>query len=142
MGDAVNLASRLEGINKLFGSRILISEFTRESAIAQTDNNDEGFFTRELGKFVVKGKAKAVSVFELVDFERNITPEKRELKERYETALKYFYEKNFLEAEKIFTELKEQKEDKASEFMLSQIEYLRENPPPISWDGEIALMVK
>ncbi len=142
MGDAVNLASRLEGINKLFGSRILISEFTRESVISHMDNNNGGLFTRELGKFVVKGKAKAVSVFELIDFESNITPEKQELKNRYEDALKYFYEKNFWEAEKIFTELKEQKEDKASEFMLSQIQYLRENPPRISWEGEIVLMVK
>ncbi len=59
IGDAVNLAARLEGLNKMFGTRILISEDV-ESHL------DGEFLTRKLGKFRVKGRKEATAVFELL----------------------------------------------------------------------------
>ena len=59
IGDAVNLAARLEGLNKMFGTRILISEDV-ESRL-----NGE-FHTRKLGSFRVKGRKEPTAVFELV----------------------------------------------------------------------------
>ena len=63
MGDAVNLGSRLEGINKQYGTRIVISEFTYQAV-------KEKFVTRELDWVRVKGKLQPVRIFELVA-ERN-----------------------------------------------------------------------
>ena len=60
MGDSVNLASRLEGLNKDFGTRILISEFT----FAQIA--DAKFVARELDLIRVKGKSQPVKIYELL----------------------------------------------------------------------------
>lgn len=146
IGDNVNLAARLEGANKLFGSRILISEFTLSSVnscMQHTEHTDK-FFTRELGKFVVKGKAKPVAVYELIDFEANITSQdpKRYIKQQYEQALNHFYKADFIPAREIFLDLKNNYHDKASEFMLSQIHYLLHAPPQDGWSGEIILSEK
>ncbi|MCA9315511.1 MAG: adenylate/guanylate cyclase domain-containing protein [Planctomycetes bacterium] len=59
MGDAVNLASRLEGANKHFGSRILIGPATREQA-------GDAILVKPLGDLVVVGKKNAISVYELI----------------------------------------------------------------------------
>ena len=59
IGDAVNLASRLEGANKAFGTRILASEATREAC-------GGGFGFRPLARLRVKGREEAVSVHELI----------------------------------------------------------------------------
>jgi adenylate cyclase len=59
IGDSVNLASRLEGMNKEFGTTIIISEFTLAKA--------PGFETRDLGSVHVKGKERAVTIYELLD---------------------------------------------------------------------------
>ncbi len=58
IGDSVNLASRLEGMNKEFGTTIIISEFTRAKA--------PGFSVKDLGSVRVKGKEDAVGIYELV----------------------------------------------------------------------------
>jgi len=59
IGDSVNLASRLEGMNKEFGTTIIISEFTRAKA--------PGFVTKDLGSVRVKGKEDTVGIYELID---------------------------------------------------------------------------
>jgi adenylate cyclase len=61
MGDTVNVASRLEGINKQFGTSILVSGAVRARA-------DPGFFFRALGKAQAKGRAEQIDIFELVGF--------------------------------------------------------------------------
>ena len=59
MGDSVNLASRLEGINKEYGTQVVISEFTYERV-------KDDFFCRELDAVRVKGRAKPAKIYELV----------------------------------------------------------------------------
>lgn len=142
MGDNVNLASRLEGVNNLFGSRILASESTIES-IAETDRAALAeFLIRELGKVVVKGKIRPVAVFELMAFTELATDKLHELKGQYETALADFYSGNFEKAKNLFSGLRDGHEDPASEFMLEQIRYLMQKPPYDSWKGEIVLLSK
>ncbi|MDM8536892.1 adenylate/guanylate cyclase domain-containing protein [Desulfobacterales bacterium HSG17] len=144
IGDGVNLASRLEGVNKLFGSKILISESTQQSYLLNMEDpfGPNGFFTRELGRFVVKGKIQPVAVYELIDFNKNITAEQKELKESYEDALFIFYKQDFKKAEKVFTRLHDEFKDQASAFMLSQIRHFLSMPPVEDWKGEIVLLSK
>ncbi len=70
MGDNVNLASRLEGINKQYRTRIVISQSTKD-AIA----GDEKFITRELDDIRVKGKLKPVRIYELVGYDGDLKVE-------------------------------------------------------------------
>jgi adenylate cyclase len=58
VGDTVNTATRIEGLNKLLGTRILVSASVIEGL--------QGFFSRELGTFLLKGKSQPITVFELV----------------------------------------------------------------------------
>ena len=64
MGDAVNLASRLEGVNKKYKSTILISEDTYDLI-----KHDDNFVVREIDEIRVKGRNKPVTIFELIDYE-------------------------------------------------------------------------
>lgn len=59
IGDAVNLGARLEGVNKEYGTNIIISEFTKQKV-------EDRFKTRFLGEIKVKGKEKAVKIYELL----------------------------------------------------------------------------
>ena len=64
MGDTVNLASRLEGVNKMYKSTILISQDTYNLI-----RHDEKFIVREIDEIRVKGRNKPVTIFELIDYE-------------------------------------------------------------------------
>jgi adenylate cyclase len=68
MGDNVNLASRLEAINKQYYTEIIISEYTYNKI------QGRGFVTRELDDIRVKGKQKPVRIYELLAYEGNLTP--------------------------------------------------------------------
>jgi adenylate cyclase len=59
IGDNVNLASRLESLNKQYGTRVIIAEATRARL-------DDTYELRPLGDVVVKGKTQAVAIFEVV----------------------------------------------------------------------------
>lgn len=141
MGDGVNLASRMEGINKLFGTRILISQSTLDHVQGDPEHADR-FLTREVGRFIVKGKKKPVAVFDLMAFKKEATPDQVEIKTRYEDALSAFYQRDFKTARTEFEALQQDKSDKASEFMLRQLDDFRENPPGPNWAGDISIKTK
>ncbi|MCX7966709.1 MAG: adenylate/guanylate cyclase domain-containing protein, partial [Syntrophorhabdaceae bacterium] len=66
IGDTVNLASRLEGMNKVYKTHAIVSEFTVEHVMELTGSNDPGFYFRELDLIRVKGKEKPVKIYELL----------------------------------------------------------------------------
>ncbi|OGR06995.1 MAG: hypothetical protein A3K23_02210 [Desulfobacca sp. RBG_16_58_9] len=90
IGDNVNLASRLEGLNKYFGTDILISEAT-----AQTLNGD--FILRKVDLVQVKGKAKTLEVFELLG-EGTPDPELAQFLEAFHQALTFFRTRRWSES--------------------------------------------
>ncbi|SMF93575.1 adenylate cyclase [Methylomagnum ishizawai] len=93
VGDTVNIAARLEGLNKLLGTHSLVSERTLE------DLPDAG--TRSLGAFLLAGKSKPISVAELItDPESGPCPE---LRQRFADALALFNEDRWQEAHAAFT---------------------------------------
>lgn len=122
IGDAVNLASRLEGQNKYYGSRILVSEDTYSKI-------PSGVFTfREVDRIKVKGKLHPVVMYELMV--KNF-----ELKTEFEQGLELYRKRDFEKARDIFIRTSEKFDDGPSRLYVDRcIAYLVE-PPPVDWDG-------
>jgi len=135
LGENINLASRMEGLNKYLGTRVLITEDTQKVAGPK-------IISRYLGLFRLKGFEKAAGVYELsgrVEQEA----ESRELRERFAAALTVLAAKNFEAAEAAFRRVLEiSPKDGPSEFYLDQIEELRAATLPVDWKGEITLKDK
>lgn len=135
VGDAVNLASRLEGVNKFFGTDIIISEDTCHHVA-------DLFETRELGKIVVKGKTNPVRIYELIGLKKAGETLETERKSIYESALHAFYRSDFDKAETLFRKALKTYEDSPSRYMLNQVSYYRLSPPSDQWEGEVVLLQK
>jgi adenylate cyclase len=135
MGDSVNLASRLEGINKEYGTRVVISEFTY-------DRVKDDFFCRELDAVRVKGKARPVKIFELVAFRSEEDP-RTEIIEPFAQALVNYRAQEWDRAEEKFHEVLSMiPEDAAAQLYLQRIANLREEPPGSGWDGVFTMKRK
>lgn len=141
MGDSVNLASRLEGITKEYGVRIVISETT------YNDVKDQ-FIAREIDKVKVKGKNLPVSIFELICEKQNKSAKIHDLNEyRYlkyfEEAYQSYLKKDFNNAISLFNEvIKIMPEDKVSKLYLHRCEDFLANPPEENWDGVFTMKTK
>jgi adenylate cyclase len=128
LGDSVNLGSRLEGANKLYGSRILLAEST---AVLVKDR----FVVRELDYLQVKGKQKPLAVFELMA-EGSADQKTQTRVKGYEEALKSYRAQKWDEAEKLLSELQaEFPDDEPVASLLKRISKLRHDPPAPDWDG-------
>ena len=143
IGDAVNLSARLEGVNKVFGTTIIVSEATLQKT--------EGLFlTRQLGRIVVKGKTKPVQIYELLGNlddlsatdEAALRRRPKEHHKRYEEGLEFFYQGKFTEALSRFEKNGGDNGDVASEFMVDQCRIFMEQPPQEPWTGEVVLTQK
>lgn len=135
IGDNVNLASRLEGLNKYYGTTILISEFTRKRL--QRD-----FTLREVDRVRVKGKREAVSIFELRGSGQPAGSE-AEFLELYQAGVTAYRHQQWAEAARYFGEcLRLYPEDGPVKLLLARIETYRRQPPPPHWDGVYVLTEK
>jgi adenylate cyclase len=135
LGENINLAARMEGLNKYLGTRVLITSDTQEVAGPR-------IITRYLGLFRLKGFEKAVGVHELTGRVEQ-EAESRELRERFAQALAALVKKDFAAAEAAFHRVLEIKpKDGPSEFYLEQIEGLRTETLPDDWKGDITLKDK
>jgi adenylate cyclase len=135
LGENINLASRMEGLNKYLGTRVLITADTRQVAGPK-------IITRYLGLFRLKGFEKAVGVHELTG-RLEQEAESRELRERFAQALAALAAKDFAPAEAAFHRVLEiSPKDGPSKFYLGQIEDLRAGTLPPDWKGEITLKDK
>lgn len=129
VGDAVNLAARLEGANKHYGANILTSEFTQVHI-------REKFLVRELDIVRVEGKEEPVRIFEVIDHIENASKEQRDFVRLFEHALSAFRNLDLERAEELFKTCHEysRTSDKACELYLRRIAKLRLSPPPEGWD--------
>jgi adenylate cyclase len=135
LGDAVNLGSRLEGLNKEYGTRIIISESTFERV-------REHVVTRRLGAVRVKGKRLPVNLYELRALGRPNEEELRVIVE-FERAVTLFSSRAFEEAASAFVGvLREWPTDLATQRYLAHIEAFKVHPPSIDWDGVSTLSTK
>ncbi len=135
MGDNVNLGSRLEGLTKMYGVSLLVSEATLEAA-------GDGFVARELDLVAVKGKALPVRIFELLGRGADTAP-LVELKTRFEAALALFRARRWEDASAAFSSILELRpEDGPSLLYVERCDAFAASPPPADWDGVTVMETK
>ena len=136
MGDAVNLASRLEGANKAYGSAIMISETTHEQVRGLVE-------VRELDLLRVKGKEHPIRVFELVAKSGDLSPEKARVLSVFQEGLELYRAMDFLAAEKTFqAALDLDPQDAPASAYVERCRAYRKSPPPPDWDRVFTMTTK
>ena len=135
MGDNVNLASRLEGINKQFATRLIISEATYLAV-------HEHFVARELDLIRVKGKMKPVKIFELLGPTSDLETH-RDRVERFQKGLEKYRSGEWKRALETFEELTtDYPQDAPSHIFIKRCQDLLEQPPQGAWDGVYVMETK
>jgi adenylate cyclase len=124
MGDGVNLASRLEGLNKQYGTSILVSGRIVERARTHFD-------FRLLDWVAVKGKTDAIKIYELLG-KRGETGEIHKTVAAYEAAFDAYLARNFSDAIAI---LEQNRSDPPSAILLNRCHEFQKTPPPSDWQG-------
>lgn len=135
MGDAVNLGSRLEGINKQYGTRIIISEFTYAEV-------KDDFVCREIDLVRVKGKVLPVKIYELVA-EKQVSDTQKTLLQKFNSGYHHYHQKRFQDAIEAFNQgLDSDPSDPVSKLYIKRCEDFISKPPPADWDGVFIMTSK
>ncbi len=132
ISDAVNLAARLEGLTKIYGSAIIISQDTLISL-----NNPSHYHYRFLDIVKVKGKSEAVYIFEIIDGDPDdIRQLKLKTKDAFTKAVNLYKAQHFSEALKVFEEvLAINNHDRTAEIYIGRCRNFISNGVPVDWDG-------
>ncbi len=129
MGDAVNLAARLEAANKVYGSRVLISQTTAEALGSALE-------LREIDRLAVVGQSAAQAVFEVMGKGGELTKAQEALRAHYAEGLAAYRARRWDEAHRAFTAaLESVPDDGPSRALLGRVAQYQTNPPPADWDG-------
>jgi adenylate cyclase len=131
IGDAVNLASRLEGINKQYGTGIICGSITRERA-------KDDFVFRRLDRIRVKGKLKPTEIFEVACEKEAASDALMQKVRQFEEALELYFKGSFQDALSLFESINN---DGPSDVFANRCKRLLENPPA-DWDGIISYKEK
>lgn len=135
IGDTVNLAARLEGANKVYGSKSIISE----SVYVKIQDT---FICRELDFITVKGKTEPVRIYEILQTTDKATEKLYDIKSLFEKGLSCYRRKLWDKAELFFTECVKRYKDKPSIVFLERISHFRVSPPPTKWNGVFNMKIK
>ena len=142
LGDAVNLSSRLEGLNKDYGTHIIASETTYQSA------KDDGFVFRELDLLRVKGKHQPVTIYELLgrqsEFTANGNAEELRLRlELFARGRELYRNRQWQEAQQTFQQVFEKwPDDGPSRLYYDRCQDYLAQEPPATWDGVFTMTHK
>ncbi len=129
MGDVVNLASRLEGANKVYGTRNLVAERT----VAASDAAVE---VREIDRIEVAGYTHSEVVFEILGRKGELTPQQLSSRDRYLEGLAAYRAQRWDDAFRALNaSLQEMPGDGPSTVLLKRVESHKANPPSKDWDG-------
>jgi adenylate cyclase len=135
MGDMVNLGSRLEGVNKEYGTNVIISEYT------YNDVKDE-LFCRELDSVIVKGKKLPVKIYELLGERKDAEKWEKSVGLFKEGLLKYrqgLWDEAIVSFRKV---LEVKPDDAPSSLYIKRCEELKKKPPEGLWDGVFTMTRK
>ena len=136
IGDAVNVASRLESLNKMYGTQIMASGDVKHAA-------GDDFEWRHLDRVAVVGRKEGTDIFELMGLKDGVDEDRLRLRKLYEEALGLYLAGSFWDARRIFGQLAEQKPvDKAALLMMTRCEHMLTQNPPANWDGVFIYSVK
>ena len=141
LGDNINLAARLEGINKQYGTTILISETTFEQL-------QDDYLTRPVDMVAVKGKEVGILIYELVakssgDGLVPPTPEQRDLCQRFAIAYEIYQSRQWEQAEAAFLDISRAfPEDHLSGLYVKRCQVFLADPPTGEWDGVFRMTTK
>ena len=129
IGDTVNIASRLEGVNKVYGTDLIINEDCYRLAELEIE-------AREIDFVTVYGKTEPVRIYELLSKMGQLDPKTAELRDAFAIALQLYREQKWTEAEKEFRNcLAIRKNDGPSLEFLTRIATFVRTPPPQNWNG-------
>jgi class 3 adenylate cyclase len=132
-GDTVNLASRLEGANKAYGTLVMVGPETADAV-------GEDFVLRQLDLLMVKGKKRPVRVYEVIGRRGAVGPEAIQRVQEFNTALAAYNARRFAEAEHGFA--RHAADDPVSALYLGRCRHYLVKPPPGDWDGSFELTEK
>ena len=135
MGDAVNLASRLEGLTRHYGVDVLVHPATRDAA--------KGFVYREIDRVRVKGKGEPVAIFEPLGVEGEIGGERQEELKLWAQALKAYRAQNWEQAELVLFNLQRLYPGAPLySFYAERVARYRQRLPEPGWDGVTSFETK
>lgn len=136
LGDSVNLASRMEGLNKFYGTEILISETVYEEV-------KESMTTRKIDLVAVKGKLESTAIYELICKKENATPLILERIELFHQGFALYLQRDWEKASRKFRKiLKLKQEDSVSKIFIERCEIFQKNPPAANWTGVFQMKTK
>ena len=143
MGDTVNTASRIEGIAKMMGASVALTEDVYKKLEPK-----HNFLLRPLGKYKPKGKERALNIVELIGLDDE-SFSSTEVKQEIEDATRHltsFQKRDFDEAgngfEKLYQQCSHLHRSKGYAFLATQSRNLKKDPPHENWDGDIRLISK
>lgn len=135
VGDIVNTASRLEGLNKHLGTRVLTSK--------EALGDENGSVSRPMGKFVFKGKSQPVQVYEIIRENAPSRELQAQIRHFFSSALEAFGDQRWEEADRLFEKVLEiDAGDGPSRFYRKLCAELRQVPPHKGWRGAVHLKSK
>jgi adenylate cyclase len=136
LGDAVNLASRLEGVNKIYGTEIIISQ-------AVVDKAGDAFIYRILDRIAVKGKTESVNIYELLDEKAHTDGKSAEFAERFSEIYNLYLKRKWKKTLKLLTKFSDDfPDDTVCRIYIERCCEFIESPPPDDWDGVQRLQSK
>ncbi|MBU0954591.1 MAG: adenylate/guanylate cyclase domain-containing protein [Spirochaetes bacterium] len=135
IGDTVNLAARLEGANKAYGTRSLISEAVYNKA-------KENFLCREIDLITVKGKNQPVRIYEILAETSQAGKAQLALAPAFEKGLALYRRRDWEKANTVFAKCAEKLNDEASKVYIDRVKHFAEREPEESWDGVFRMTVK
>jgi adenylate cyclase len=131
-GDTVNTASRMDGLNKYLGTEVLASE--------EIVNELDGVLKREVGKFVLKGKAQPIVVHELLGRLEETDEKQQKACKVFADGLAAFRNQHWDEAaEKFHRAIENSETDGPARFYIELCQQYKQNPPEEPWEGAIHL---
>ena len=129
LGDTVNVASRIEALNRLYGTVALASEKVR-------DNAGTEFLWRYVDMVGVRGKGKAIKIYELLGRRDEVAVETLKFTKYYEEALRLYQTRQFHEAINVLREIQSGwSGDLSLRRLIQNCQYCFQYPPPDNWDG-------
>jgi len=133
IGDDINLAARIEGVNKVYGSAVMVAEATK-------NGYGPGMVFRECDIIRVKGRAKEVRIYEPIGREEDVDEARRRDLARFAEGLQAYRERDFVKAKAVFEELAGR--DPVAKSYIERCDDLIRNPPPDDWDAVNTMLTK